>query len=306
MDDTRYVDTGRWARLSVGKKAGRGFHIDKRIRDVRLTHPLGVVRRAQCRLCGACDRRPRCKPVTRTPDHQIVADTPGLEPAGNVSQVAVDLETRGQRREAVGEVALIISIVVDKLVDRRIDVSIGDLVQAPKYDVPVRVEVVLYTYFGDLRGKVHARERLPVALARRIRRLFRQQNILGRRRGRRVSKPAGVSVLIQIVVTVVPFDHGMFRRTNIDRNRGQLTPKLAVGDIAIAVGQQEIRTITENLVFAYASTEVGMSGSDGSALITQLDFTVRFLGGALGNKVEHARRIGWTIQWAAQSVDRKS
>ena len=93
------------------------------------------------------------------------------EGAGEKSQVAVHVETRGQRGEAVGKVRLIISAIVQELVDRGIDVAIGELIQSADHEMPVRTEIVLYPDFADLRRKIHAGERLPIACARRIRRI---------------------------------------------------------------------------------------------------------------------------------------
>ncbi len=102
-------------------------------------------------------------------------------------------------------------------------------------------------------------------------------------------------MLVQIVVTVIPFDHGMVRGTKVASHRGQLTPELAAGYITVAIAQQQIRAVAEELSLTYASPDVDMRGRDGTAFVIQFDFTERFLGGALGHKVEHARRVGGTI-----------
>ena len=57
-------------------------------------------------------------------------------------------------------------------------------------------------------------------------------------------------MLKQVVVTVISFDHGVLREPYIARSRSQLAPELAVVDIAVAVAQQQIRTIAEHLVLA--------------------------------------------------------
>ena len=172
------------------------------------------------------------------------------------------METGANEEKALARYDLVISVVVDELVDRRINVAVGNLVQRADHEVPVRAEIVLHPHFADLRSKIHARERLPVALEESDPGAFSGSRILfepgsgERSRGRRIGKPAGISVLKQVVVAVIPFDHRIGEWTHVARHRGQLTPELAVGDIAVAIAQQQVRTIAEHLVLAEASAQV--------------------------------------------------
>ena len=143
-----------------------------------------------------------------------------FESAGHIGQIAVNMESRRQRGKSVGEIALVIAVVVDELVDRGIDVPVRKLVQAGDDEMPVRAEFVLESQLADVGGQIDAGKRLPVALSGRIGRILGQQDTLRagdreRSGGRRVREPAGIAVLKQVVVAVIPFNYrASARRTS--------------------------------------------------------------------------------------------
>ena len=84
---------------------------------------------------------------------------------------------------------------------------------------------MLESQLADVRGQIDAGEGLPVALSGRIGRILGQQDTLraghGQRSGgRRVGEPAGIAVLKQVVVAVIPFNYRASARTDVGRNRG--------------------------------------------------------------------------------------
>src|SRR5262247_4402209 len=133
----------------------------------------------------------------------------GTESAGEIQQIAVHVKSRSQRRKAVRKIAFVISAVIEELVDRCIDVAVRNLVERAHGEMPGGAEVVLQPQLSNLGSQVHAGEGLSVTFASRVRSIGRQQYALGTRyrqrtRRRGISEPAGVPVLKQIVVTVVP------------------------------------------------------------------------------------------------------
>ena len=99
--------------------------------------------RAQRRLGRAGDGRPGREPVAGGPERDVVPDLPGVEPARHICQIADHLELRGQGRKCIGVIRLVIAAVIDELVNRRVDVTVGNLVQRAHHEMPVRIEVVL-------------------------------------------------------------------------------------------------------------------------------------------------------------------
>src|ERR1051325_10296763 len=155
----------------------------------------------------------------------------GTESAGEIQQIAVHVKSGSQRRKAVRKVAFVISAVIEELVDCCIDNTIRNLVERADGETPGGAEVVLQPQLSNPGSQVHAGEGLPVTFASRVRRIGRQQYALGTRRRqrsrrRRISEPAGVSVLKQVVVTVVAFDCRTLRRPYITRSCHQLAPEL--------------------------------------------------------------------------------
>src|ERR1017187_10126130 len=148
-----------------------------------------------------------------------------FEPAGYIREIAIYMESRRQGREGVGEIAFVIAVIVDELIDRRIDVAIGKLVQAGHDDMPRRTEVVLESQLPYVGCQIGTGKGLPVALSGRIGRILGQQNTLRawdreRSGGRRVREPAGIAVLKQIVVAVIAFNYRASARVDIGRDRG--------------------------------------------------------------------------------------
>ena len=132
------------------KDAARRRDEYQRIGNVRLTDALRRVLRAQRGLSRTRGGRIRCKSVARTSKYQVVVDRSRSDAAGKICQVANDVEARRQGREAVRKIRLVISVVVEELIDRRIDIAIGNLIQDSHNQMPVRVEIVLHTQFADL------------------------------------------------------------------------------------------------------------------------------------------------------------
>ena len=113
---------------------------------------------------------------------------------------------------------------------------------------------------------------MPVAFAGRIGRIHRQQDALGRRSGRRIGKPSGISVLEKVVIAVISFDYGVGGKTHVESTGCQLPPELAITDITGSVCQEHIGTVTENIVRAEASAEIDMRRAHTLAFVIQFEF----------------------------------
>ena len=133
--------------IVVNGQTGCGLNKNQRVGDIRLTDIGG---RAQSGLRKGSGRRVRSKPVTRAADYNVVADGAGHELSGQISQIAIDVKARGQAGKGVGKIGLVIPVVVSEAIDRRIDVTVRDLVEHSGDQMPVRAEIVFHPDFADL------------------------------------------------------------------------------------------------------------------------------------------------------------
>ena len=97
----------------------------------------------------------------------------GIEFSGQVYRVAGHVKTRSERRECIGKVGFVIPAIVDELIDRCIDVAIGNLIEHSADQVPVGTELVLHPKLSNPGLQIHARKGLAIAAHSRIWRVLR-------------------------------------------------------------------------------------------------------------------------------------
>jgi hypothetical protein len=79
------------------------------------------------------------------------------------------MKARGKRREAVCEECSIVAVVIHELVDGRIDVTIGNLIQRTDNEVPPRIEFMFESKLTDLGLQIDSEKRQLKTSHRRIR-----------------------------------------------------------------------------------------------------------------------------------------
>ena len=121
------------------------------------------------------DGIPGRKPVAGATDHHIVAEAPGLEVTGQVGQIALHLEARGQGvLEGVFEICLVesrlarypawlpLALVLVSTLTGSLILRLAIWLQHPDIQLPVGAEILLHPHFADLIIHIHARKALPI------------------------------------------------------------------------------------------------------------------------------------------------
>src|SRR5579863_1794841 len=213
------------------------------------------------------------------------------EPAGRkravqIRRVAGDLKPR---RESVRQRCGVVAGIVLEIVDGRIDVAIGILAQPADDEVPVGAEIVFEPRRAQVGLQVDPGITLAVADAGGTWRR-RQHDLFT------VGEPAWVSLVDQVIVAVVELEYGLLRQVDIESEIPERAALMTFVDPAVAAADESVEAKRKYSGLVDGTAEIGMGGCDGVAVVGDADATQVVIGRPLGDEVEHARWIGWTVQ----------